>query len=337
MNLEERIVACIKWGKVLNDPPDVWKEAILNASVQNSWFEPHFITRSVNNIVEEYLNEQKLRQWIGGYSFKDSEPKKVGIIMAGNLPLVGFQDVLSVFISGHRSKIKLAQKDQVLWPVLLDLFLSVDDRVGPYFEVVEKLQKVDAVLATGSNNSARYFQYYFGKYPHIIRKNRVGVAVLNGYETDDDLLQLGQDVFLYFGLGCRNVSSLFVPRDYDFTRLLKLWTQFHSIKENNSYHNNYDYNLAIYIMGKMNYLSNDVIFLVEQESLSSRIAAINYQYYDDIPQVIALLANLKDDIQLVVSTMNLSPLETILPGKAQAPGLGDYADGIDTLKFLIGL
>lgn len=337
MNLEERILACIKWGKVLNDPPDVWKEATLNASVQNSWFEPRFISLSLTNIVEEYLDEQKLRQWISGYALKDCEPKKVGIIMAGNLPLVGFHDVLSVFISGHRSKIKLAQKDQVLWPVLLDLFLSVDDRVGPYFEVVEKLKEVDAVLATGSNNSARYFQYYFGKYPHIIRKNRVGVAVLNGYETDDDLLQLGQDVFLYFGLGCRNVSSLFVPRDYDFTRILKLWGQFHYIKENNSYHNNYDYNLAIYIMGKMSYLSNDVIFLVEQESLASRIAAINYQYYDDIPQVIALLSNLQEDIQVVVSTMNLSPLETFLPGKAQVPGLGDYADGIDTLKFLIGL
>lgn len=337
MNLEERIMTCVALGKRIQNDPEALRIPIQQAVIQNSWFDALSVQTAIHHIATQFLDENNLRDWIKRYQVKEQTAKKVGIIMAGNIPLVGFHDLLSVFIAGHISVIKLAQKDQVLLPAFLEIMGKSDERVASYFEIVEKLHDIDAVLATGSNNSARYFEYYFGKYPHIIRKNRVGVAILNGDETDDELLALGSDVFLYFGLGCRNVSSLFVPTGYDFTRLLSLWNQFSAVMDNNSYHNNYDYNLAIYIMGKMNYLVNKAIFLVEQNTLTSRIAAINYQYYDHIPTLIDQLILLQDDIQVIVSTMDLYPLTTFKPGKAQAPALNDYADGVDTFQFLTTL
>jgi len=334
MNLEERLMACVNLGHALKREPEEITIAIHQAALQNPWFEMITIRKAIANMVENYLAEIHLRNWIKGYTWKDLPAKKIGIIMAGNIPLVGFHDMLSVFMSGNISKIKLAQKDQVLLPVIIDLLVKADERTAGYFEIVEKLKDMDAVLATGSNNSARYFQYYFGKYPHLIRKNRVGVAVLNGHESDEELLALGEDVFMYFGLGCRNVSTLFVPSQYDFKRLLALWEKFTYVKDNNSYHNNYDYNLAIYIMGKQKYLANEAIFLVEKEILGSRIASLNYHYYDSLPQVISYIDTIHDNIQVIVSSQELAPLITIRPGRAQTPGLSDYADGVDSLKFM---
>ncbi len=337
MNQEARIAACVDLGNLLNGEPESLQLAIQQAAIQNTWFDTRSIQEAIKHIGSNYLNESKLRDWVKQYPQTDQPPKKVGIIMAGNIPLVGFHDLLTVFMAGHISILKLAHKDEVLLPVVLALMAKTDDRVSGYFEIVEKLKDIDAILATGSNNSARYFEYYFGKYPHIIRKNRVGVAVLNGRETDEELIALGRDVFLYFGLGCRNVSSLFVPTGYDFTRLMSLWDQFSMVMDNNSYHNNYDYNLAIYIMGKINYFTNANIFLVEQPNLASRIAAINYQYYENIPQVLARLTSLQENIQVIVSTHDLPPLATIRPGTAQSPALHDYADGVDTFQFLTAL
>ena len=337
MNLRERLDLCMAVGKKLLSDEPLKSQVLLEANLQNNWFDPKNTRAALDQIAMAYLDSTKLHEWVARYDVKECKPLRIGLVMAGNIPLVGFHDLLAVFISGHHAKLKLSQKDSILWPYILQLFYELDSRSIPCFELLERLNNVDAVIATGSDNSSRYFHYYFDKYPHIIRKNRVGVAILTGLETDEELEALGMDVFQYYGLGCRNVSKLWVPREFDFVRLLRVWDKYNDLKDHTSYRNNYDYNLAIYIMNGIKYMANDAILLVERDDLVSRLASIHFQYYDMVESVIEEIQSHLDKIQVIVAHRPIGDLKVLPPGTAQRPILSDYADDIDTIQFLLDL
>jgi hypothetical protein len=250
--------------------------------------------------------------------------------MAGNIPLVGFHDFLTVFISGHKQTIKLSGKDDVLLKHIVQQLQGWDAEVNDYIGFADMLKGCDAYIATGSNNSARYFEQYFSKYPSIIRRNRTSVAIIDGSETAAELDKLSDDVHLYFGLGCRNVTKIFVPKDYDFVPLLNSFDRYKYFADHNKYKNNYDYQLSIALMNNIYYMTNGSTLLIENEAVFSAISQLNYSFYDDAETVKKSLQN-NQDIQCIVGHGHTDF------GQAQQPGLFDYADGVDTMGFLLGL
>ena len=304
-----------------------WMEAKERAYAQNQWFVPAFIDQAVAGITSRFLQPALLEAWTARYPGLETHlPRNVGVVMAGNIPLVGFHDFLSAFVSGHRQTIKLSSKDNVLLPHLVGKLLEWEPSLEGQVVFADLLRGCDAYIATGSNNSSRYFEYYFGKYPSLIRRNRTSVAILDGTETAAELENLAADIQLYFGLGCRNVTKVYVPRGYDFVPLLEALRKYTWFFDHNKYRNNYDYQLAIYLMNNRFYMTNDSIVLIEQDDLFSPIGTLYYTYYESKP---SLLEN--TDIQCVVG-------HDALPfGSAQLPRLEDYADGVDTLAFLSGI
>ncbi len=313
---------------MLSDHPE-WLDAKEKAFKENSWFTPEFIVRSVSEIANRYLLKETLEKWAISYQLPEQTDfsKKIGVVMAGNIPLVGFHDFLSVFISGHRAVIKPSSKDAVLIRHLVAVMQDMNPDVKTLVSFSEMLKGCDAYIATGSNNSSRYFEYYFGKYPHIIRRNRTSVAVLSGTETGDELNALADDVYLYFGLGCRNVTKIYVPENYDFLPLLTSFKKYNYLAEHHKYKNNYDYNLALHILNKKFYMTNESIILAEENSPFSPISQLNYELYTDENSILTSLKN-HPEIQCIVSR------QTIPFGQSQCPSVNDYADGVDTLSFL---
>ncbi|GAA4750871.1 acyl-CoA reductase [Flavisolibacter ginsenosidimutans] len=308
-----------------------WQNAKRKATAENPWFIPEFINLSVNNIVEQFLSEEALQGLIGRYKITEPlQPKKVGIVMAGNIPLVGFHDLMCTLLTGHYAMIKPSSKDEALVTFLIKKLKELNPDAIPYFTVSEMLKGCDAYIATGSNNSSTYFQYYFSKYPHIIRKNRTSVAVLTGNETDVELAALADDVYQFFGLGCRNVTKIFVPRNFNFERLLTVFEKYDYLTDYQKYKNNYDYHLAILLLNHKPYMSNESLLLVEDSSVFSPISQLNYEYYSDWE---SLKQRLKDteQIQCVVSK------DSVAFGAAQQPSICDFADGVDTVEFLLSL
>lgn len=315
-------------------------ELIRKVHIYNPWFVEENVRIAIEAIAKS-LNEEDFVEWISKYINElstDKEPKKVAVIMAGNIPLVGFHDMLCVLISGNNFLGKLSSDDKYLLPFISKVLIAIEPAFTDYIEFTEgQLKNMDAVIATGSNNSARYFDYYFGKYPHIIRKNRNSVAVLSGSETTDELELLAKDIFYYFGLGCRNVSKLFVPKGYIFDTFYESVFHFKEVVNNNKYANNYDYNRTVYLMANTpSLLDNNFLLLKEDIGYSSPIGVLFYEYYDNLNILNKRLENDKEQIQCIVS--NMSEIKNnIAFGKAQSPGLTDYADGFDTMKFLIEL
>ncbi len=250
--------------------------------------------------------------------------------MAGNIPLVGFHDFLCVFLSGHRALLKLSSKDDVLLPFLLRKLTEWTGEVTELVRIADTLKNCDAYIATGSNNTGRYFDYYFAKYPHIIRKNRTSVALLDGSETESELNLLADDIQLYFGMGCRNVTKLFVPEGYDFMPLLNVLKKYEYYLDFNKYKNNYDYQFALLIMSSKFHLNNGSILLAENASPFAPVAQLNFSYYNSVKETISVLQN-NTDIQCIVGH-GFTPF-----GKAQQPCITDFADGSDTLRFLVDL
>lgn len=332
MNLLQRKELLVRLGNYMQGKDESWQEIKHRAYLENQWFVPEFIELSVNKIAQNFLQPQQLDQLITQYQIpgENSNPKKIGIVMAGNIPLVGFHDLLCVFLTGHYAMIKLSSKDEVLIDHLVKKLIEWDQQVEPYFTIAAMIKNCDAYIATGSNNSSRYFEYYFAKYPSIIRKNRTSVAIISGKETDQDLEKLADDVYQYFGLGCRNVTKIFVPKNYDFVRLLNVFKKYDHLVDHHKYKNNYDYNLAIHILNNQFYMTNGSIILVENESSFSPISQLHYEYYSNENEVREKLQN-DQSIQCVVSK------EDIDFGEAQCPGVCDYADGVDTMKFLLQL
>jgi hypothetical protein len=332
MNLERRLNLLSNLAEYLSKPDAAWLEVKEKVANENPWFIPEFIDFQVSHIANEYLNDAKLREWLGRYKVpaERASPKKVGIVMAGNIPLAGFHDFLAAFLSGHRQFIKPSSKDHQLIKAVVDKLVDWDNEVKSVVTIAEHLKGCDAYIATGSNNSSRYFDYYFGKYPHIIRRNRTSVAILSGNETLDDLCALADDIYIYFGLGCRNVTKLFVPKNYDFLPLLEAFRKYNWVFEMHKYRNNYDYQLAVMIINKLYYMTNGSLLLQENKSLFSPISQLHYEYYSDMDEI-EEIASKSPDVQCIVSQKHV-PF-----GFAQRPRLNDYADKADTLQFLLDL
>lgn len=339
MRIEERIDLMAKLGAHLLEDKDEFLKALMSRTeFNNQWFTLENQNLAIKAIADQFLQKEHLQKWVENYkSLEPKSPQRIALVLAGNIPMVGFHDILSVFMAGHHAKVKLSSKDAFIMPYLFKLMGEWDERSVPYFQVQQKLQGFDAVIATGSNNSSRYFEAYFGKYPHIIRKNRNAVAVLTGEEDATELHNLGKDVFRYFGLGCRNVAKLYVPEAYDFDPLLTALHEYRSIVMHTKYKNNFDYNYAMFMLNKEAFKANGCILLREDPETSSRIANLNYEYYDKLEEVPALLAKKADQIQCVVAKDGLLSTPTLSFGSAQQPALMDYADGVDTLAFLSSL
>jgi Acyl-CoA reductase (LuxC) len=332
MDLQQRINLMVQLGKFMLSNDEDWQETKEKAVRMNAWFTEDFVNLSVTNIANQFLQEDALTNWANKYAVKDVQaaPKNVGVVMAGNIPLVGFHDFLCVFISGHQQTIKASSKDDVLIKFLVKKLYEWEITIQNYVSFAENLKNCDAYIATGSNNSSRYFDYYFGKFPNIIRRNRTSVAIVDGLETAEELDKLSDDIQLYFGLGCRNVTKLYVPKDYDFVPLLDALRKYDHYFLYHKYKHNYDYQLAIQMMGNKFYMTNDSIVLAENVSIFSPVSQVNYEYYDD--EVVLTEALQQDlDIQCIVGK------GFIEFGKAQQPSLTDYADGVDTMAFLVAL
>ena len=298
----------------------------------NGWFTPEQVYFSIQSWAKA-LTEENLNHWLSSYDFSKTETKKVGLVLAGNIPLVGFHDFLSVLISGHDVLVKTSSNDQHLLKFLAKYLISIQPKLNSKITFVEgKLEGFDAVIATGSNNTARYFEYYFKDKPSIIRKNRNSVAVLDGTETFEDLVNLGEDIFSYFGLGCRNVSKLFVPKGYDFDNFFKAMYEYRDVIKYEKYANNYDYNKAVFLMSNFQLLDNEFLTIKEDVSYSSPISSVFYEFYEDLEEISTRLSNEAEQIQCIVSK-NLIP-NSIVFGQTQQPKLWDYADNVDTLDFL---
>lgn len=317
-------------GQYILSGDSEWQDAKQRAGLVNPWFTPEFIDLASENIATSFLNKEKLYKWIDSYNADPADAKKIGVVMAGNIPLVGFHDLLCVFLSGHKAIIKPSSKDDVLIKHLAKKLAEWNPQVKHIIHIEEMLKGCDAYIATGSNNSARYFEYYFKKYPHIIRRNRTSIGVLDGKEINEDLDKLADDIHLYFGMGCRNVSKIYVPKDYDFIPLLSSFKKYSYFKEHHKYKNNYDYNLALHILNGKFYMTTDSIILVENPSIFSPISQLNYEFYTD-KRELKNQFDLLEDLQCAVG-------HGYIPfGQAQLPSLTDFADGIDTMKFLTEL
>jgi hypothetical protein len=332
MNLQQRIVLLNRLGEYILQDGDNWQATKQKASYQNSWFTPEFIELATRNIAHSFLQTNALTAWAQQYNIPASNtaPKNVGIIMAGNIPLVGFHDFLCVFISGHRQTIKLSSKDDVLLKHLVQQLYDWDENTRSLIAFADMLKGCDAYIATGSNNSARYFDYYFSKYPHIIRRNRTSVAILTGEENAEELSKLADDVYQYFGLGCRNVTKLYVPEEYNFVPLLDAFNKYNYLADLHKYKHNYDYMLAVLLLNKQYYMANQSILLTESAALFSPISQLNYEYYKAGENPSAALTH-NEDVQCVVGK------QYIPFGQAQQPSLTDYADGVDVMKFSLAI
>jgi hypothetical protein len=331
MNLQNRIDVLALLGEYLqNNSPD-WQETKKAATAKNPWFTEDFIYKSTDAIAHQFLNKNKLREWTNHYHLDDLiAPKNLGIVMAGNIPMVGFHDLLSVFITGHNQKIKLSSKDDVLIPYLIKKITEWEPQVVNYISIANQLIGCDAYIATGGNQSAVYFEQYFSKYPNIIRRNRTSVAVLKGNESIDELLLLAEDIQSYFGLGCRNVTKIYVPQGYDFIPFLNSFKRFNYFREHNKYSNNYDYQLSILLLNNIKYMSNENLLLAENEKLFSPISVLHYEHYEDYSNLMKMLSE-NQDIQCIVG------IDNIKFGQSQNPNLFSYADGVDTIQFLLSL
>ena len=327
-------------GQCLADPQwveNTFAEAIERQYRENSWFTPGFCRYALGAIAK-MLAPEALDAYYARY--KDIAPaedsrKRVVVISAGNIPVAAFHDFFCILVSGNDYKGKLSSQDKRLLPVLADELVHIEPRFAERIAFVEKVTDFDAIIATGSNNSARYFDYYFSKYPHILRKNRNSVAVLNGSETEDELRHLADDIYLYFGLGCRSVSKLFVPKGYDFVPFLQILTQeSQPIAQHHQFNNNLDYQKAVHLMNQIRYMDAGTFLLVENQTYASPIGMIYYEYYDDIENVNRRLTADTEQLHGIVShDPHITHAEPF--GSAQSPTLSDYPDGMDTLCWLL--
>ncbi len=339
MQLQQRINAFHNLAKVLESLSEAGtaeeKELLELCKASNGWFSEDNVKFACKHW-SEALAMQNLEQWLSDYEIVPIEPKTVAIVMAGNVPLVGFHDFLSVLMSGHRVLVKLSSNDKHLLPYITKKLIEIEPEFESFISYAEeKLENFDAVIATGSNNTARYFEHYFGKYPSIIRKNRNSVAVLGGFETADQLKGLADDVFRYFGLGCRNVSKVYIPKDYNFDPFFNAMFSWKDVIHDNKYINNYDYNKAVYLMSDLKILDNEFLLLKEDTGFSSPISVVFYEHYENLEALRSHLKSKHEHIQCIVSDCEI---DGAIPfGSSQTPGLGDYADGVDTLRFLLDL
>lgn len=332
--LKERIAAFTELGKRIDNlNEEAATELFAKARSNNSWFIRESVESALKGLIN-YLQEDKLSQWAKSYPIRNQN-KKVGIVMAGNIPLVGFHDLLSVVISGNQAHIKLSSQDTALMTYMVNELIAIAPALEKQIIIRDQLKNIDAIIATGSDNTSRYFNYYFGKYPNIIRKNRTSCAVITGSESDEDLARLGNDIFQYFGLGCRNVAKLYVPKGYKFDQFYVAIEPFKYVSDHHKYNNNYEYNKSIYLVNGVPHLDNGFLMLKEDKAMVSPISVIFYEQYTSESELESFLKANEEKIQCIISNDNRS--DSIRFGNAQQPELWDYADGVDTMKFLVTL
>ncbi len=344
MTIEERISAFEKLSIRLQDTLEdkqtgnqKLKQQIEQEYNYNPWFIPLFVQKSIDAIIQ-MLDKEKLTQWTlpyQGISKTSQRSLRIGTIMAGNIPLVGFHDFLSVLITGHTFVGKLSSNDPHLLPIIAEILCEIEPRFTNKIEFCSgKLGKIDRLIATGSNNSARYFAYYFQKYPSIIRKHCNSIAILNGNESEEELKKLADDIFLYFGLGCRSVSKIYIPKEYDFEPLFMALDPYKSImNQHNKYLNNLEYQKTIHLLNSIPFLDQGITIFKEDPALASSISIIHYQYYDDMDTVLKEVLSLGDELQCAASNI-IQDGSFVALGKTQFPELDDYANRINTLSFL---
>ena len=333
---EKIIVALQKLSIFLQNPSQSFEHIINSAQNSNGWFIESEVKKAISAL-NQMLNENDLHTWLAEVTLVET-PKKIGLILAGNIPLVGFHDVLSVLATGNIALIKMSSSDDKLLPALLNELIAIEPLFADRIVYVERLKDFDAIIATGSNNTSRYFEYYFGKKPNIIRKNRNSVAVLNGQETVEEINSLGNDIFDYFGLGCRNVSKIYVPKGYDLKHLFEPIEVFQPIINHFKYNNNYDYNKSIYLVNGVKHFDNGFLLVKEDENFVSPLAVLFYQEYENIQEIEQILNQQTEQIQCIVSNLPLNIDKDIFGfGCSQHPKLWDYADNINTIKFLQSL
>ncbi|MXV15130.1 acyl-CoA reductase [Pedobacter sp. HMF7056] len=339
MTYSQRIEAFARWGEFMRSDDERLQAFVLSAQYDNAWFTPEETGRALRAIAsmleKEQLEEWFLRDFPPGEGSDLPAPKKVGLILAGNIPLVGFHDVLSVLAFGYKALIKLSSNDKRLLPFLLEKLVGIEPAFSGSFVFIDRLVDFDAVIATGSGNTSRYFDYYFSKVPNIIRKNRTSVAVLDGTESPAQLFALGHDVFDYFGLGCRNVSKIYVPAGYDLAAFFLPVEPFNTIGDHHKYHNNYEYNKSIMLVNGDKHFDNGFLLVRESPALNSPLAVIHYEEYDHADGLVQKLGGIAGELQVIVTSLPLSlPVQTVTFGESQQPRLWDYADGRNIIEFL---
>lgn len=336
----ERLETFVALGNFLRsaDAQPELNEIAQLAHQKNNWFTPENCLNALRAIADEFLASDKLTAWVNHYPPEtSSSARTVGVVMAGNIPAVGFHDMLCILISGHRLLAKLSSQDFALIHYLIQKIKDINPAFSSRIEEAERLNAADAYIATGSNNSARYFEYYFAKKPSIIRRNRTSVGLLMGEEQTDEFLNLSHDISDYYGLGCRSVSTILVPEEYDFIPLLRTLEPLAPVYLNNhKYQNNYDYNKSILLINAVPHFDNGYLLLTENDGLVSPISVLYYQTYRTQAEATAWLTDRADRIQVVASAQGWYP-GSVPFGQTQRPGLDDYADGVDTMAFLSDL
>lgn len=333
MNIEKRIAAFANLGDYILENPVLLQEIVNKTFIYNTWFTKENTNRALQNIAKEFLNKEKVQNWISAYDLEHTtyDSKVIAIVAAGNIPMVAFHDILCVLISGNQLQLKLSEKDKYLLPFIFEKLTEIEPAFKDTIYIQFKLENFDAIIATGSNNTARYFEYYFSKYKNIIRRNRNSIAILTGNETEEDIENLGHDIFDYFGLGCRNVSKIFVPKDFDLYSLKEGLSKHIGVNQHNQYMNNLDYQRTLYLMNQTPLIDIDFINIVENKSLHSPISCLHVERYENIDEVNNYIIDEKENIQCVIGK------DYLAFGKSQQPGLSDYADNVDTMKFILSL
>lgn len=330
---EQRIDALAALGAYLSTLSAKTTPFFQTVATKNPWYTADNVQRQLN-ATSENLDKQKLEEWTAEYEANDSD-KVVALVLAGNIPLVGFHDILSALILGFRVQIKPSSDDAGLTKFVLDELVSFEQRFADHITFVERLGDYDIIIATGSNNSARYFEYYFGQKPHIIRKNRNAIAVLTGKESANELYALGGDIFAFFGLGCRSISKIYVPNDYNFTSFFETIEPYKQVQDHFKYNNNYDYNKSIFLINGDRHLDNGFLLVKEDDKLASPLGTVHFTYYNNITDVAREIDGQRDNIQCITTHAHIDTAVPIFPfGQSQSPGLTDYADNINTLDFL---
>ncbi|GAB3825246.1 acyl-CoA reductase [Hymenobacter jeollabukensis] len=337
MTHAERLAAFIRLGQRLRTlSDDELYSLAARARNHNPWFDEANV-RAAFLGVAHLLDAELLTAWAAQYPPEpQAEPRRVGVVMAGNIPLVGFHDMLCVLLSGHILLAKLSSDDNILLRWVGQQLLDIEPRFEAQLRFVDMLREADAFIATGSDNTARYFEYYFSKKPHLIRRNRSSIGVLAGLEPREELAQFGPDVFRYYGLGCRNVAKLLVPVGYDFTPFLDSMQSWEAVDNHNRYHNNYDYQKSLLLVNRVPHLDNGFLLLTESMQLVSPISVLHFSEYQDEQDLRQQLADVADKTQVVVSVNGWYP-GSVPAGQAQQPGVNEYADGVDTMAFLASL
>jgi hypothetical protein len=336
LTTQNRIEALAQLGEFLRSPDELLEEIIASAPHHNAWFTVENTWQAVT-ANGKMLNKADLDKWLTETEEEENiqDSKSVGLVLAGNIPMVGFHDILCVLATGNKALIKLSSHDVKLIPYVLNKLLEIEPSFSGKFEFIERLAGFDAVIATGSGNTSRYFEYYFKHVPHIIRKNRNSIAVLQGDETVGDLKALGRDIFDYFGLGCRNVSKLYVPTGYNFRPFFEAIEEFKGIADHHKYNNNYDYNKSIFLVNLDQHLDNGFLLLKQDQRIASPLAVLYYEEYMSQVQLPQLLEPFTEQVQCLVSNMKIPvDMTQVTFGQTQQPALWDYADQVDTLAFL---